>query len=578
MKVRNTILFTFFLAIIGINSAQNIDSLRQQIGEHRSLGTKGFDSVLLQLKDLSREDQYQLLWMYEHGWNLTYLNQYDSALYYAEKGLKMAIEIKDTNEIVSFRRFLGTVYYYTQQRDKSLKTFKAAIKIAKPHHDYGTIAALHNNIGGIYADTKAYDSAKFYLEKAIAIREQYEVKTTGFLLQTKRLLASTLHRTGHISESKTLMIDVLNTAIELEEPVQTAAAMIYLSDILFEEKEYEAGISYLKKAIPYLKKAENKDGLMLNYSNLQKQYSKQGNYDSAYHFLNLRTELQSEIYSKQMADNISKLEVQLETERIKLEKQLAEQETNSKHIALKASQNKFRLSLIIGALACIMLLILVLLLYQRKQTIEAKQEKAIQLERTQSLIEGEEQERERLSRELHDGVGQLLAGVKMNMNALKIDDKDLNQLLDKSIQEVRNISHDLLPQELQNQKLSHAIGALTKRIDDLSEIKVTFESGLTVDVDQSIKKQLYRITQELLNNGIKHSKAKSITIRLLEGSKLITLSYQDDGKGISEKVLEFSNGIGWRNILARLEMIKGSLKINTVDKGSSVIVKVPTEE
>lgn len=561
--------------VVFLPKAQNIDSLKQQIGEHRALGTKGFDSVLMQLKDLSRENHYQLLWIYEHGWNLTYLNQYDSALYYAEKGLQLAIEIKDTNEILSFKRFLGTVYYYSQQRQKALETFKSATAIAQPHHDYGTVAAFYNNIGGIYADTQEYDSAKIYLENAIQIREQNEKQTTGFILQSKRLLASTLHRMGQIEKAKILMQEVLDKAIELDETVQIAAAMIYLSDILLEEGKIEESISYLKRSIPYLEKAENRDGLMLNYSNLQTRYANLNNFDSAYHYLSLRAELQSVIYSKQMADNISKLEVQLETERIKLEKQLAEQESKNKTIALQASQNNFKLSLVIGALVCMVLLVLTVLMYQRKKINDAKQAKALQMERTQSIIEGEEQERERLSRELHDGVGQLLAGVKMNMNALEIDDKDLNQLLEKSIQEVRNISHDLLPQELKEQSLETALSILTKKLNDISEVTIIFHSELFNEIGQKIKKQLYRITQELLNNGLRHSQAKNISILLSEEDHVLKLTYQDDGLGVSKKVLELSNGIGWRNILARIELIKGSLKIDSIENGSLIKIAIP---
>ncbi len=574
-RLKVVFLFVFFLCH-SITEGQDIDSLRRLINKHRELGTKSFDSVLMELKDLSRKDRYQLLWIYEHGWNLTYLNQYDSALYYAEKGLQKAVDLKDTNEIISFRRFLGTVYYYTQQRDKALETFKTAIKMAKPHHDYANVAALCNNIGGIYADQKEYDSAQFYLEKAIGIREQNEKQTTGFILQTKRLLATTYHRDGNIDKAKELMQEVLTQSEELGERVQYAAALIYMSDILLEENELLKSISYSKKAVPILKEAENNDGLMLNYSHLHVRYALLKNFDSAYYYSLKRSELQNSIYSKQMADNISKLEVQLETERHKSEKLLAEQEAKNKSLELAVTQNNLKLSLIIGALISLILLILIFLMYQQRKITRAKQEKARQLERTQAIIEGEEHERERLSRELHDGVGQLLAGVKMNMNALNIEDESLIDLLDRSIDEVRSISHDLLPEELKNQHLDKALSRLSSKLNEISKVKVAFEASVSSQLDASIKKHLYRISQELLSNGIKHSQASHISLKLMEQEKVISLLYTDDGKGISQKVLELSSGIGWRNILARLELIKGSLKIQPVETGSKIKINIPT--
>jgi signal transduction histidine kinase len=154
-------------------------------------------------------------------------------------------------------------------------------------------------------------------------------------------------------------------------------------------------------------------------------------------------------------------------------------------------------------------------------------------------------------------------------------DPNTIDLLEKSISEIRNISHDLLPEELKNKELKEAVEKLCSKYDGLKQFQIKFKSSPIPQLQTNTKKHIYRIVQELLSNGIKHSQADKFQIGLKSIDNQLVLSYHDNGKGISGKVLELSTGIGWRNILARLEILSGKVSLDNSTDGTQLSFKFP---
>nr|WP_262923876.1 sensor histidine kinase [Spirosoma liriopis] len=219
---------------------------------------------------------------------------------------------------------------------------------------------------------------------------------------------------------------------------------------------------------------------------------------------------------------------------------------------------------------------------------------------------GQEDERKRLSRELHDGLGQMLTAIKLQIEGLEAGLKraaqqgtsdltahsknisNLKKLVTQTIQETRTISNNLMPTVLSDFGVIPAIKMLAE--NDRSEtIDVTFESNLTADdprLDKNVEIMLYRITQEAISNAVRHAHPSHIHIELIERQNYVHLIVSDDGRGFrpenqrSKLSHQTQDGRapsqGLHNMQERAKLLNGKLKINSVPgKGTKVQVSIP---
>ncbi len=220
----------------------------------------------------------------------------------------------------------------------------------------------------------------------------------------------------------------------------------------------------------------------------------------------------------------------------------------------------------------------------KAQSEEIKDEKIKSL---RSMINGQETERQRLSRELHDGLGQLLIGLKLKyqscFNKSKLIQEDflnLDKLFDKTIEETRRISNNLMPASLSEFGLTTAIRNICNDISETTDINIKFYTkGSTKKLNLEIKIYLFRIIQEALTNIVKHSEAKSAGISLIYTANMIFIEIKDDGKGFDllKRVSQNSNGIN--NIQERVTLLLGTIKIKSEEaKGTIINIDIPIKE
>ncbi|WP_223834083.1 sensor histidine kinase [Spirosoma profusum] len=238
--------------------------------------------------------------------------------------------------------------------------------------------------------------------------------------------------------------------------------------------------------------------------------------------------------------------------------------------------------------------------------------------RTSYLIAGQEEERKRMSRELHDGLGQMLTAIKLQLEGLEAsivrttstDEngmiphaknlKTLKSLVTQTIQETRTISNNLMPTVLSDFGIVPAIKMLAEH-DRNERISVTFETNLTPAMprlDKNVEIMLYRVTQEAVSNAVKHANPSTIQIELMERGKTLQLQVSDDGRGfrisrnkqdneLRKSPLDTSNdntsngelrppSQGLHNIQERIKLLNGKFKINsTLGKGTKIQVVIP---
>ena len=218
-------------------------------------------------------------------------------------------------------------------------------------------------------------------------------------------------------------------------------------------------------------------------------------------------------------------------------------------------------------------------------------------ELTHKTVNFQEDERKRVSRELHDGINQLLVSVSYKLDSLKqklltqpnpSSEADINQtindasqILSSSIQEVRRISRDLRPTLLDDLGLAAALESLAD--DFMERTGINFELINECQgerLPQEIETAFYRIVQEALTNIEKHAlSAKHVILKLVKSRKRVTLSISNDGVGFNKSTLDQTNpdrGLGLRNMKDRTELLEGIMNVNSSpEKGTTVIVNLP---
>ncbi len=207
--------------------------------------------------------------------------------------------------------------------------------------------------------------------------------------------------------------------------------------------------------------------------------------------------------------------------------------------------------------------------------------------RAASLMEGQEGERKRLAADLHDGIGQMLTGLRLHSEKVKSFDftntkqaksfEELQNLIQETIEATRTVSFNLAPSVLSDFGVVPAIRILTEQVSKVTDIKIDFQSQNIPRLHEAIETCLYRITQEALHNAVKYSKSPSVKIQLSDNETFVSLSIIDKGEGFDLKTVQKSlRGSGLKNMQARAELLNGSYKIQSkIGKGTTIKIEIP---
>ncbi|WP_345949182.1 sensor histidine kinase [Mucilaginibacter sp. PAMB04274] len=342
--------------------------------------------------------------------------------------------------------------------------------------------------------------------------------------------------------------------------------------------------------------ATNNDRAMI-YAELAKVSKNLNDYEAAYTWMNKYQVLTDSIHQDQTQLKINELETKYRT--AQNQQKIAALQAQNKQAALRARNEHLYNGLLgIGCLALLITLALVVLNAKSNRKLSVQKEinyrqqlrdmeQKQQLKVTQAMLDGEEHERERVARDLHDGLGGMLAGVKIglsgwsNTNAETAGDKDLHRIigqLDNSVSELRRIARNLLPETLLKFGLETAL-------KDLCEFYM--RDGLHIDfqplssmknIPLNIQLNIYRIVQELISNAIKHARATTIMLQCSQNNNVFFITFEDDGCGFDTAILENKKGMGLDNLKNRIAFLKGRFEIQSVVKeGTTVNIEITTD-
>jgi|JI7StandDraft_1071085.scaffolds.fasta_scaffold60992_1 signal transduction histidine kinase len=216
-------------------------------------------------------------------------------------------------------------------------------------------------------------------------------------------------------------------------------------------------------------------------------------------------------------------------------------------------------------------LIAIMLIFQKK-IILSRNNAFIQ------ILKAQEDEKQRIGKDLHDQVGPLLSNLKLQVNSLIYEtgiESDAEKLIDMSIDHIRSASYDLMPNVLYRHGLEAAIEDFCEMATRGQRFKIKLQlSENAFEIEQNISLQLYRIIQEIINNALKHSEATLILITFICHNNIYKIEIIDNGRGFNTNE-NIHLGIGLKNIKYRVELINGKINYTSKPGATRYILNIP---
>ena len=372
------------------------------------------------------------------------------------------------------------------------------------------------------------------------------------------------------------------------------AALYFLSSSALKIGKLDIAKKYADENLALAEKLNATGGKINALMNLSDYYYRTNNPGKAYEFLQRAANLKDSMLSETNIKQINTLSAIYESDKKQKEILQLRNEKEVQQIAVKekSTLNRIFIATIVG------LLIFGYLFYRdfkkgqqiANQQQEIQQQKISELQKDKQLLtvdamlRGQEEERSRMAKDLHDGLGGMLSGVKLSFVNLKEKlllpaeyqvnfERSINQL-DNTISELRKIAHNLMPEVLVNFGLEEALKDFCRSMQISSGITIVYQQfGENRKLNSQAEVNIYRIVQELVNNALKHAGAKQIIVQLTKNEYKTTVTVEDDGRGFDTKTTGVKKGAGLSNIKNRINYFNGVLDIVS-DPGNGTSVSI----
>ncbi len=458
----------------------------------------------------------------------------------------------------------GVIYRLLNDFEKADLYLSKAASLLKKIDDKFNLASTLNEQSDIYLESDPLKCIDLKLEaKAILDEIAPERPTTAYCLSYLGDLYVT------VATNDSLMQNIKNPIVPKNK-----------NDLLNDAE------SFYLRALNIAKKNNNIQGVGEGILYLSILQGLKGDYKNAYENLVIATRINDSLFSQENKNEIAKLMSEKEALELKTknEKEILNLKvTNEK----KANLNKI---LIGSSIALLLIAFLIYWNFKNKRKVQnlkiAKLEKDKQLLTVDAMLKGQEEERSRIAKDLHDGLGGLLSGTKLSFinmkenliltpeNAIQFD-KSLN-MLDNTIVDLRKVAQNLMPEALVKFGLNEALRDYCNSLQSSSKITVTYQKiGVGRKIPNTAEVFVYRIIQELTNNAVKHSKASEIIVQLALSETKTSITVEDNGIGYDKSTLENKEGSGLDNITYRVHYLNGTIDTETsLNNGTSVNIEL----
>lgn len=478
---------------------------------------------------------YNISGIYRH------LNDTSRALAYARQTRSIAFATNNPVFLLRSLIVLGDAFVLAGQRDSVWSIAQTGMPMASTLNMPFATGMFHAQLGQYYSyDATRYDSAVSHYRAALDIFTAYSLS------------------------------------------FEQALVLQHLGNVYLKKGDYDGAIGYLKKATALAKRLDLNQVLFYTLNDLSFALEKTGSLPESNQYLRELLAVNDTLQQRNNRKTVMELEARYQVQ--KKEAYLAVQQKD-------IQRKQFTIWFLLWGLATLAAISLLLYRnYRHKQKLQQAKIEELeadkQLAATETVLKGEEQERTRLAKDLHDGLGGMLSGIKHSLSTLKrslVTTPDHTQqlersidMLDSSIIEMRRVAHNMMPETLVKFGLDAALKDFCHDINQSGALQVTYQSigTLAKEPDQTTAITIYRIVQELLNNIIKHAGAENALVQVSKNEDIVSVTVEDDGKGFDTKTLAYKGGMGWSNIQSRVDYLKGKLDIQSEPgKGTSVWIE-----
>jgi len=565
---------------------------------------------------------------YNLGYYYYLKNNVDSAHIYLKKGLEFSKKSNFKKIISLTYSQQGIIAADENQFEKALKLYLVAFDIADKHNLYENKSRVLINLGNLAVrqkDTlKALDYYKQNIDNATKHNLSNELlggyMNTGILYaqNNKQLAIDYYNKALLIAKKNKFMYAEYNLHINLSDLFvryknESALRKVYdhlqqakriqqkLRDpsLLFlinfnyggyykNKAQFNDAIKYYNKALNTVTKNTPSNQILNLYYTLSDAYAQNNDFKNALLIKEKQVKLTNSIFTEKKNKAFTEIQTKYEVDKKNLKIQLL---TKDKFI-----QNRKRQILYLTAIVVIVFLLVIVLWYKQRVTTQkvlAENENRIhkqevdrlenekELKRILGVVEGQDQERNRLAQDIHDGIGGALAGIKLELSQVNdaIQNNKIDQILGKmtnAFDDLRSISHNLSTNFLKEKEFNFLLNQLQeayKRRGEFDTEIVIFPENAVNTLSQNIRYPLYRIIQELFANTAKHANASKVVVSCTVFEDVVNIIFEDNGNGfdVSKKT-----GIGLGNIQQRLATIAGTINIESNQKnGTTIIIDIP---
>ncbi|MFB9052146.1 ATP-binding protein [Formosa undariae] len=552
-----------------------------------------------------KNNETNLYYTHIHGLASTYiaLGKNVEALELLKKCVKNS---NDQEIILGSYINLGSIYSSLYQYKTSNTYLQKAKEICEQDpNQKQALTSVILNIGDNYISNGEPDKALFAFYEAKKISFDNRFHNLDIIISDK--IGTVLYSENRNNDALLIFTNTLSKAMRLGSLDIQMHSYLMLEKLSVRKADYTNAYHYgkryyqIKDSIENSQKEQEINRLEVQFETLEKEKKiKLLEIENLNKSLNIKNKdadienykLQQAIIAKQNENQV--LQFQNGAEKRKNEIALLKEKEALK--AVELDREKTIKYIVLGAFFILLVPIVALLIiyYQKLQAqgLLNLKEKEINEQRVSSLkkdqelklikasVEGQNQERKKIAQEMHDSVGGNLAAIKLQFSQLTNHPEKMALIysqLDDTYEQVRNLSHNLLPKKIREKHLVFLIKEYIYTVEDASNIKINvsfFDEDKINALNKNLQNELFSIFQELTTNTLKYAKANTIDIQLDLLNACIFFMYEDDGLGFD--VSQTSLGIGLTNIKQRVENYNGTLHIDSkLNRGTSINIEIP---
>lgn len=491
---------------------------------------------------------------------------------YAIDGIRLAKQLGKDSSHAFFYKFLGISQNYNRKVDEAISSFKSSIRIAEANHLNYILATNYNNIGGILVDLKQYEEAEKYLLKSIELSEKNGPISKRNQLMSLRILATLYVRINEKKKCIPIFEKVERESKVLKDTNLICGSLVFYGDFLRKNNQKELALAKVSEAVEMMRKYPDKHSFYTTLMVYAVLLEDLGKFQEALNVYREMHYVYVDIYKDVNQQQLNELETRFKTKQLHEAQKLAAANA-------RALKKENQLYVLILAILIALIVIVFLLVYVRNQRKKSALLRYMQQERFAAIVEGEEKERSRIARELHDGVVQELTALKLQLRAIDSMESEkwthFFQQLDQTAQGIRNISYEMMPVTLRDLGLIPALEDLFQRSFVTLQMDVELDTvGMEERLPENVETAIFRITQELINNVVKHSQATAISLLLKRKDDFILYRFEDNGIGFEEDKIK--KGIGLTSVFTRIELLNAKLEVDSMPSNGTVVsIRIP---